>query len=92
MAKRRTKKQKSKAKHNFELSWSAGTKSTSAGTPVKGQKKKSGSSKGSAASGTKSAQSKEEIVASAQVKRDIGKSLAIASLVLGIELVIYFVS
>ena len=92
MTKRRTKKQKSEAKHSFELSWSAGTKSATSGSAVKGQKKNTKASKNKPGTSSKSTQSKEKIAQTAQIKKDIGKSLAVASLVLGIELMIYFVS
>lgn len=87
---RRTKKQKASAKHTFTISWSSGTKNELSDPIVKGQNKtlkKSGSAK---FTGTKYAKKSAKDGLIVSIKRDVIKSLTLASLILGIEIVIYF--
>jgi len=89
MAKKRTRKQKETAKHQFLFSRPNEAKTKSESRAVKGQfnsrhkaeKRKSGKAKNA------DLLDKEAYLASA--KRDVVKSILLASLILGLELVIY---
>ena len=97
MAKKRTKKQKQKAKHQFTVSWepSSGLSSTKhkrgkSDTPVKRQ------TKHPARQGKRKITKSEKATITAKdnnlasIKKDLIKSLMIASLVLSLEVVLYF--
>jgi hypothetical protein len=96
MARRRTKKQKSKAKHQFLLKWEPATKesSTKAKKPlsepaVKGQIKTQASLGTKAKAKLKFADFQAKNGSLALIKRDIVKSLFLASLVLALEVMLY---
>jgi len=96
MAKRRTKKDKERAKHSFTLSW---TPASPAGGPepteklpeatVKGQLKKASEARAQKAPKYELANlsGKDENVANA--KRDMMRSLIIAGAIVGLEIVLY---
>lgn len=89
MAKRRTRKQKEKAKHQFTLSWEPEPKKASSKATVKGQFKTKPEPKKFLTLMRKKAKSSAKLDDLASVRRDIIKSLILASLVLSLELVIY---
>ena len=91
MAKRRTKKQKQQAKHRFVYSLPRSGKLASKGAAVKGQKKSVVKSTKSLVQDPKKAHSTATVDSLGTIKRDIVKSLSLASLILGLELVIYLV-
>ncbi|OGM57798.1 hypothetical protein A3E46_01820 [Candidatus Woesebacteria bacterium RIFCSPHIGHO2_12_FULL_46_16] len=89
MAKRRTRKQKEEARHSFALSWSPEAKKDHSELDVKGHlKNEAGRSLGQAST-TKSADLLAKETSLASIKRDILKSIFLASLILGTELVLY---
>jgi len=83
MAKRRTKKEKEKAKHAFNLSWAP----SEAG--VKGQFNFEPKRPRAGLQHKESALSLAKDGSLASIKKDIVKSLIIVSLILALELVIY---
>lgn len=89
MAKRRTKKQKQKAKHDFAISWEPKAKKRRSEPDVKGQIKKSGSGKKPSGTGNDLAKNTAEPGNLASIKKDIIKSLILAGLILASEVVIY---
>lgn len=96
MAKRRTRKQKEKAKHRLTVSWKPSTSSpkkagkTASKKPrVKGQIKKASQAKEKSLHKAKKANSMAKDEGLSLIKRDIVKSLIIASLILSLEVVIY---
>ncbi len=91
MAKRRTRKDKSSAKHNILISWSDENKSGSNTNRVKGQSKKKQAKKPPLTKTSKNTDSTVEDKNIALIKKDIAKSLSIAGLILGVEMMIYFV-
>ena len=88
MAKRRTRKQKKKAKHPFELSWKPDQHPPSKAS-VKGQFTKTKPSLISKAKKKKLAKDKAKPDNLASIKADIMKSLFWLGLIVGLELVIY---
>lgn len=91
MAKRRSKKQKIGAKHPFLVSWSPSTNEAKESKSVKGQKESSNTGTSKAGIKTKYAVNKAEQSELDRIRHEIKKSLSLASLVLGLELVIYLV-
>lgn len=96
MAKRRTRKQKIKAKRPFVLNRngskkvkSDAPKKTDRNFPVKGQIKKGLKHKKKREFKAKSADNMAKDTKTASVKKDLLKSLIIASLILSLEVVIY---
>ena len=96
MAKRRTRKQKEKAKHRFVISrdptGSAAKpqpKKSNSEAVVKGQTKKRFSLKKSKKSKAKIADLLAKDSGLASIKRDIVKSLILASFILGLEIMLY---
>ncbi len=96
MAKRRTRKQKEKAKHRLTVSWEPSTpslkkvrKTASKKGGVKGQKKNTSQAMKKNLRKTKKANSMAKGESLSLIKRDIVKSLIIASLILSLEVVIY---
>jgi len=96
MAKRRTRKQKIKAKRPFVLNRNRSHKSRSGepkkadrNSPVKGQIKKGLKHKKKRDFKAKSSDNMAKDTKIASVKKDLLKSLIIASLILSLELVIY---
>ena len=91
MAKRRSRKQKTSAKHPFLISWSPSTNEPGKTKSVKEQKKSSNSGTSKTSMKKNIAVNKAEIVELDRIRHEIKKSLSLASLVLGLELVIYLV-
>ena len=91
MAKRRTRKQKETAKHQFKLSEERLDKLASAEGYVKGQFKKGFKTPKSRKAKGEKAKDTAKLDESASIKRDITRSVFLASLILSLELVIYFV-
>ena len=96
MAKRRTRKQKERAKHRFAVSWEPDRsiakpqpKKGNSEAVVKGQTKKGSSLKKSRKSKAKIADLLAKDNGLASIRRDIIKSLILASFVLGLEVMLY---
>jgi hypothetical protein len=94
MAKKRTRKQKIQAKHPFLISWEEGKKERSKASlkaGVKRQSQKTIGHKSASKRHEKSTHYSAEFDGLASVKKDIIKSLSIASLIVGIEIVLYLI-
>ena len=91
MAKKRSRKQKQQARHTFTIKHDPAS-SEPKDQLVKGQSKNDKSGTNTKASGTKKAQNKAKGVGLTQTKREIVKSVGLASLVLGLEVVIYLIT
>jgi len=89
MSKRRTKKQKESVRHPFTLSWNSSQESVATEAPVKGQTSLSIKAKSRATGKLNSADISAQEASIKYVKHDILRSLAVVSLVLCLELVIY---
>ncbi len=89
MAKRRTRKQKEKAKHQFKVSWKPEAKSTLSEPVVKGQTEVDKKAKKRKGTKRKKAYYKDNSDNLGTIKRDLVKSLIIASLILALEVVLY---
>jgi len=90
MAKRRTKKQKQKAKRQFSVYLKNEAENNQFEPVVKGQFRKRKIRKISKPAQTKNAEPTAKVESLRTIRRDIVKSLILASLILGTELVIYF--
>ena len=91
MSKRRTRKQKEKAKHSFIRLDEALHKKEAFEAVVKGQFKKTHKTKQKRQLGSKRAIELAKDVSFAQTKSEIIKSLILASLILALEVMIYLV-
>lgn len=101
MAKKRTRKQKETAKHRFSLAPNTGAgfklskerlgKLASTDGYVKGQFKKGSKTLKSRKAKGEKAKDTAKPSESASIKRDIARSVFLASLILSLEVVIYFV-
>lgn len=91
MAKKRTRAQKEKAHHNFTISWDPSLKIQSPKANVKRHFKNEASSKSIQAAKTIKANITEHSYDNKAIRKDIIKSLSLASLILCLELVIYLV-
>lgn len=91
MAKRRTRKQKQKAVHPFNLSWHPEPKNTSAEPIVKRQSKNDVNSLSLKPSKAKMAIDSTKGAQTSVIKRNLLRSLIIVSLILALEVVIYLV-
>ena len=89
MGKRRTKKNKEQARHQFLYTWANEPNKTSAKANVNRQLKNPNEATLPISSSTKMTVNQAQVYNLASVKADIIKSLIIASLILGAELVIY---
>jgi len=89
MAKRRTRKQKEEARHSLAISWSPEAKKGRSEPDVKGHLKNEARTPLEQASITKSADLLAKEGSLASIRRDILKSIILASLILGAELVLY---
>lgn len=89
MTKRRTRKQKEKAKHQFSISWEPTYKSSNFKPSVKGQFKKPSSLKVKGRLSSKNAKKLAKAGNLASIKRDIVKSLIITSFILALEIMLY---
>ncbi|MCH7730399.1 hypothetical protein IID21_02585 [Patescibacteria group bacterium] len=90
MAKRRTKKQKQKANRQFSVYLKNEAENNQFEPTVKGQFKKRKIRKISKPAQAKNTEPTAKVEGLGIIKRDIVKSLILASLILGTELVIYF--
>lgn len=91
MGKRRTKKDKLNAKHQFTLSWQPSSSEATLQTPVKRQKLQEKISVEKEKPASKKADSLVQDDQIVGIKKGILKSLILASLILGTELVLYLV-
>ncbi len=89
MGKRRTRREKEGAHHQFTLSWQPEAKKTLFEPHVKGQLKNLPEAKTDRHEPVKNADILTKVGPVEPIKRDIIKSLILASLILGTELVIY---
>lgn len=90
MAKKRTKKDKVTARHQFTISWQPSTKNEHPQPTVKRQNKSDkmlASTKQDKPKYTDYLAKDEDVV---KIKKDIIKSFMLVSLILGIELMLYF--
>lgn len=95
MAKRRTKKQKETAIHQFSVDWTkldASSETGPAGQTVKGQKPPGLIQPRSKKSSFKNTNNKALSAESRLIKRDIVKSVSLAGLILSLELVLYLIT
>ena len=90
MAKRRTRKGKEKPKHPFLVTWDQPVKKTPSGDLVKRQFKKGKTGRHKKKEIAKKTNLLDKDAFLALAKRDILKSLILASLILGLEMVLYF--
>jgi len=97
--KRRTKKQKAAAKHTFTVSWRpsgsedelpTGTENEQSEPAVKRQSKPSSTKLFKSKPYVKNTKNKAEDGNIVPIRREVVKSVALASLILGMEVVIYF--
>lgn len=89
MSKRRTKKEKLAAKHQFAISWQPSTKTSTPQAHVKGQFTNRQVEAGRPGVKEKRADFLDKDSNLSKIKKDIKKSLIIVSLIIGTELVIY---
>lgn len=89
MANRRTRKQKQKAKHKFFPYQQVEPKKIKSEPVVKGQKEKGPEAKFEAKKVGKTPKESANLGTLRLIRRDIFKSLLLASFVLGLEIVIY---
>jgi hypothetical protein len=89
--KRRTKKDKQKAKHTFKMSWEKGVSRRKKTKSVKGQSPNSHKSKSSGTPDPKNAKSRAKDEFSESIKKDIIRSLALAAVILSLEVMLYFI-
>lgn len=89
MGKRRTRKEKEKARHTFLYTWNSEPKNKAPRHDVKGQFENSLGEKTSKAREAKNAMNVALSSPLTATKRDIVKSLILASLILALELVVY---
>jgi|GEM_PF-5078780 len=87
--KRRTKKQKLKAKHQFTVSWGETRKNTKNNILVKGQSNSDKNKNVSRMKHSNKAENKAEVTSLASTKRNLIKSLIVASLILSLEVMLY---
>ena len=92
MAKRRSKKQKETAKHQFTISYTPTASDGASKSAVKRQTKAPSSGTNKDTTKPEKALNKAEQESFTRSKREIVRSLGLASLVLGLEIVIYLVS
>ena len=92
MTKRRSKKQKQEAKHQFTISYTPSASDGASSSTVKRQTKTSTSGTKADLPVPENALNKAEQANLARTKREIVKSLGLASLVLGLEVMIYLIS
>ena len=98
MTKRRTKKQKQKAKHPFTVNWEPRSstykpevQSASSTAFVKGQTKSTKKSTKLSGAKTNSTENTAVYENIASIKHNLVKSLVISSLILSLEVVLYFI-
>lgn len=91
MSKRRTRKQKEEVKHPFTISWHPEAKTTDSEANVNRQIKKPLDTIAAKSVETKSPKITAQYSDLASVKRDIVKSLSLASLILASEVVLYLI-
>ena len=91
MSKRRTRKQKQEAKHTFTISWEPGNKEIGADSSVKRQFRKGSKAPKSQDSQNKLSENTVKDMDLASIKKDIAKSLILASFILASEIVLYLI-
>lgn len=89
--KRRTRKDKKEAKHTFTLSWEKGASERKKSDTVKGQSSSRHKKKQSGTKPPKNAKGKAKAQFSEGIKKDILKSLALAAIILSLEVMLYFI-
>ena len=88
MAKHRTRKEKETPNYSFLISWKADAPSP-IGSSVKGQFKNHARGKNSEANGHKNANLLDKSASFEVIRRDLTKSLILASFIIALELVVY---
>lgn len=89
--KRRTRKDKENARHDFLVSWEPDSDEAKSERSVKGQFKNSHADKKNKTKRPKKAKTKAKGTGEAAIKRDIVKSLGLAFLIISLEIMIYLV-
>lgn len=89
--KRRTRKDKEEAKHTFKISWEKGVSERKNPRPVKGQSSDSLKPSSSGTRPRRNAKGKAKAELQEGIKKDILKSLALAAVILCLEVVLYFI-
>lgn len=89
--KRRTRKDKQGAKHTFRISWEKGVSERKKSGPVKGQSSGRHKTKKSGTTPSKNAKGKAKAEFDQSLKKDILKSLALAAVILCLEVMLYFI-
>lgn len=89
MAKRRTKKQKEKAKHSFTVSWTPEAKNESSEANVKRQIKNKLPSSKVKSSASKNPNYSVTMLDLASIKKEMVKSVGMAAFIVGLEIMIY---
>lgn len=89
--KRRTRKDKQGAKHTFKISWEKGISRRKKTEPVKGQSTNRHKDKKAGTANSKNAKSKAKDGFGKSLKKDIIKSLALAAIILSLEVMLYFI-
>lgn len=89
MAKRRTRKQKRNAKHNIKITWEPKEDPSSGPDSVKSQNASASKKARRPASDQKRGNYTANSGILASIKKDIVKSLSLAGLILGLEMMIY---
>jgi hypothetical protein len=89
--KRRTRKDKKEAKHTFTLSWEKGVSERKKTGAVKGQSFGRHKGKTSGTRPLENAKGKAKAQYQQDIKKDILKSLALAGIILCLEVVLYFI-
>lgn len=90
MAKRKTRTQKENIKHPFLISWDESSEKQKTPTSVKGQNKRSEAEIIHSGTTTKNAVRLDKDGNLSTVRRDVVRSLIVTSLIIGMEVVIYF--
>jgi hypothetical protein len=91
MAKRRTKRQKQQARHEFTISWEPNTKKQEFEANVKGQFQKESTLASAEAKDPKNAKFSAQELDLPGIKRNIKMSLIYTGLILTAEIVLYFI-
>ena len=89
MTKKRTKEDKAQAKHPFLISWDKTSSSQAPALHVKGQKENQQITKKGSGTTLNKSDISASIINLASIKKDIVKSLLIASFILSLELMLY---
>ncbi|MFV1917546.1 MAG: hypothetical protein ACC618_03660 [Patescibacteria group bacterium] len=91
MAKRRTRSQKERARHQFTVSWKPEAKRSKSEPAVKRQFNNKAETTNLLKGKSKKTTNKAKMAGLGTIRHDIARSVFIASLILSLEVVIYFI-